>query len=74
MASLKGLADARAWARSEPHVDPEWSAVAVLPQLLDAEDIALLGSPCYTAQRSSVASGWQPPVVARFPAVACATR
>jgi len=42
MASLKGLADARAWARAEPHVDPEWSAVAVLPQLLDAEDIALL--------------------------------
>ena len=42
MASLKGLADARAWARSEPDVDPEWSAVAVLPQLLDAEDIALL--------------------------------
>ena len=71
MASLKGLADARAWARSEPHVDPEWSAVAVLPQLLDAEDIALLHR---AAQQCGERLAATAPVVARLPAVACATR
>ena len=40
MGELKGLADARAWAREQLQVDPEWSAVAVLPQVLDAEECA----------------------------------
>ena len=38
---LKGLADARAWALAQPEVDPEWSAVMIIQQLLDTAECAL---------------------------------
>ena len=38
---LKGLADARAWALEQPEVDPEWSAVVIIRQLLDTAECAL---------------------------------
>ena len=44
---LKGLADAREWALAQPQVDPEWSAVVIIPQLLDTAGCAL----CHQAAR-----------------------
>ena len=38
---LKGLADARAWALAQAEVDPEWSAVVIIRQLLDTAECAL---------------------------------